>query len=99
MNEPMTGPGGGPEGAPEQGGPATGGPLGVERAATGRPEVDEVLRRLADADHLAVEEHLAVYEDVHGGLREALAALDARPGPPPPAGPPGHGGRPAAAPE
>ncbi|WP_425588128.1 hypothetical protein [Streptomyces prasinosporus] len=42
------------------------------------------LERLADADHLATDGHVEVYEDVHRGLRDALTALDARPGPPAP---------------
>ncbi|MFI9722585.1 hypothetical protein ACIHFE_23480 [Streptomyces sp. NPDC052396] len=50
--------------------------LGVERTPTGNPDVDAQLERLADADHLGVGGHLEVYEDVHRGLREALAALD-----------------------
>ncbi|WP_077799586.1 hypothetical protein [Streptomyces sp. JHA26] len=64
--------------------PAAPAPLGVPRAPTGDPEVDAVLRRLTDADHLATDGHVAVYEDVHRGLRDALTALDARPGPPVP---------------
>ncbi|WP_189930303.1 hypothetical protein [Streptomyces sulfonofaciens] len=58
-------------------------PLGVDRTPTGHAEVDAGLQRLADADHLGVDGHLEVYEDVHRGLRDALTALDARPGPPP----------------
>ncbi|GAA2289179.1 hypothetical protein GCM10010145_69520 [Streptomyces ruber] len=61
-------------------GPAAPAPLGVERGPTGNAEVDDRLRRLADADHLATDGHIAVYEDVHRGLRDALTALDARPG-------------------
>ncbi len=59
-------------------------PLGVELAATGNAEVDALLERLADADGLATEGHIEVYEDVHRGLRDALTALDSRPGPPGP---------------
>ncbi|MEU9146729.1 hypothetical protein [Streptomyces sp. NPDC048349] len=51
--------------------------LGVVRTPTGHGAVDAHLARLADADHLAADGHLAVYEDVHRGLREALTALDA----------------------
>ncbi|WP_053913568.1 hypothetical protein [Streptomyces sp. TP-A0875] len=65
--------------------PAAPAPLGVPRTPTGHAAVDDRLRRLADADHLATEGHVEVYEDVHRGLREALAALDTRPGPPSPA--------------
>lgn len=64
--------------------PALPAPLGVERVPTGAAEVDGLLGRLADADHLATDGHIEVYEDVHRGLRDALTALDARPGPPAP---------------
>ncbi|MET9776733.1 hypothetical protein ABZ023_21125 [Streptomyces sp. NPDC006367] len=63
-------------------------PLGVPRTPTGDAGVDAVLRRLAAADHLATDGHVAVYEDVHRGLRDALTALDARQGPPVPTGRP-----------
>jgi len=58
--------------------------LHVPRTPTGHADVDAGLERLADADHLATDGHLEVYEDVHRGLRDALTALDARPGPPAP---------------
>ncbi|KAB1150437.1 hypothetical protein F7R91_00050 [Streptomyces luteolifulvus] len=64
--------------------PAAPAPLNVPRTPTGHAEVDAQLERLADADHLATDGHLEVYEDVHRGLRDALTALDARPGPPVP---------------
>ncbi|MGP4089223.1 hypothetical protein [Streptomyces sp. KR55] len=64
--------------------PAAPAPLEVPRTPTGNSEVDAQLERLADADHLATDGHLEVYEDVHRGLRDALTALDARPGPPAP---------------
>ncbi|MET7360097.1 hypothetical protein ABZS76_16830 [Streptomyces sp. NPDC005562] len=57
-------------------------------AATGDADVDAALARLGDADHLATDGHIEVYEDVHRGLRDALTALDARPGPPAPSGAP-----------
>jgi hypothetical protein len=57
--------------------------LGRGVQPTGHPEVDDQLRRLADADSLAVAGHIEVYEDVHRALRETLAALDQRPGPAP----------------
>ncbi|WP_069814303.1 hypothetical protein [Streptomyces sp. TP-A0874] len=57
---------------------------GPHRTPTGNPEVDAGLERLADAEPLTVEGHLEVYEDVHGRLRETLAALDSHPGPPAP---------------
>ncbi|AKN68521.1 hypothetical protein QR97_00625 [Streptomyces sp. PBH53] len=65
--------------------PAAPAPLNVPRIPTGNAEVDAQLDRLADADHLATDGHLEVYEDVHRGLRDALTALDARPGPSAPA--------------
>ncbi|MGW0777931.1 hypothetical protein ACWGI0_27515 [Streptomyces sp. NPDC054802] len=58
-------------------------PLGVPRVPTGDAAVDALLGRLADVDHLAADGHLEVYEDVHRGLRDALTALDTRPGPRP----------------
>ncbi|MEU6296777.1 hypothetical protein [Streptomyces erythrochromogenes] len=64
----------------EPAGPAA---LGVVRTATGHAGVDAHLARLADADHLAADGHVEVYEDVHRGLREALTALDAPPVPGP----------------
>ncbi|MEU3034076.1 hypothetical protein [Streptomyces griseoaurantiacus] len=78
-------------GAPGEGSgdPAAPAPLQVPRTPTGNPGVDAHLDRLADADHLATDGHLQVYEDVHRGLRDALTALDSRPGPPPPSPTPG----------
>ncbi|WP_246574089.1 hypothetical protein [Streptomyces genisteinicus] len=64
--------------------PAAPAPLGVERVPTHHAEVDALLERLADVDHLAADGHTEVYEDVHRGLRDALTALDTRPGPRPP---------------
>ncbi|MGW0391955.1 hypothetical protein ACWDYJ_13910 [Streptomyces sp. NPDC003042] len=58
-------------------------PLGLVRTPTGHAAVDAHLERLADADHLAADGHVEVYEDVHRGLREALTALDAPPVPGP----------------
>ena len=65
--------------------PAAPAPLNVPRTPTGNAEVDVQLERLGDADHLATDGHVEVYEDVHRGLRDTLTALDARPGPPAPA--------------
>ncbi|MFJ6941095.1 hypothetical protein [Streptomyces sp. NPDC101132] len=73
-------PAGDGETVPDPAGPE---PLGVERTPTGRPEVDAALDRLADADHLPAEGHVAVYEDVHRELRDVLTALDAHPAPGP----------------
>lgn len=85
----------GPEPEPETYDPVGPAPLGVERVPTGDAEVDGLLRRLGDADHLATDGHIEVYEDVHRGLRDALTALDARPGPPAPS----PMGTPAASPQ
>ncbi|MER5223694.1 hypothetical protein [Streptomyces flaveus] len=82
---------GGPEAGRETGSaydPAAPAPLNVPRTPTGNAEVDAQLDRLADADHLAADGHIEVYEDVHRGLRDALTALDARQGPSGPPGPP-----------
>ncbi|MEU3936047.1 hypothetical protein AB0E85_29025 [Streptomyces sp. NPDC029044] len=65
--------------------PAAPAPLNVPRTPTGDAGVDAALGRLGDADHLATDGHVEVYEDVHRGLRDALTALDVRPGPPAPA--------------
>lgn len=51
-------------------------PLGVVVPATGNADVDAALARLADADEIPTHSHIEVYEDVHHGLRDALAALD-----------------------
>jgi hypothetical protein len=90
----------GPAGAAEQGddrdepdadvddGPR---PLGLHVEPTGHAPVDAQMRRLEDADHLAVSGHLEVYEDVHRGLRDTLTALDRpAPGPVPGREVPGH---------
>ncbi|MGW5355629.1 hypothetical protein ACWERV_34565 [Streptomyces sp. NPDC004031] len=56
--------------------PARPEPLGVAVPPTGNADVDAALARLADADELPTHSHIEVYEDVHHGLRDALAALD-----------------------
>ncbi|GAA2591740.1 hypothetical protein ACWKT3_08950 [Streptomyces violaceus] len=73
--------------------PAAPAPLNVPRTPTGVADVDASLDRLGDADHLATDGHIEVYEDVHRGLRDALTALDARPGPPAPPSQHQHGPR------
>lgn len=82
------------EPAPDPGyDPAAPAPLNVPRTPTGVADVDACLDRLGDADHLATDGHIEVYEDVHRGLRDALTALDARPGPPAPPSQHQHGPR------
>jgi hypothetical protein len=44
---------------------------------TGDPRVDDGLARLGELADLPVEEHLAVYSDVHHRLHDTLAELDA----------------------
>ncbi|WP_327693935.1 hypothetical protein [Streptomyces sp. NBC_00459] len=74
-----------PEAAVEPGAdPGAPAPLNIPRTSTGNADVDALLDRLGDADHLATDGHVEVYEDVHRGLRDTLTALDARPGPPAP---------------
>ncbi|MFE6335387.1 hypothetical protein ACFVP3_24845 [Streptomyces sp. NPDC057806] len=79
MSDAVTETGTSPEAVEQQHDPAAPAPLGVPRAPTGHAEVDAQLERLADADHLATDGHVEVYEDVHRGLRDALTGLDARP--------------------
>ena len=56
--------------------PARPEPLGVTVAPTGNADVDAAIDRLADAGDLPTQSHIEVYEDVHRGLRDALAGLD-----------------------
>ncbi|MFF3752842.1 hypothetical protein ACFYYH_20650 [Streptomyces sp. NPDC002018] len=103
MSDSMAGPAAGPAerepgtgtgtAGPPADGPAAPGPLGVGTVPTGDAEVDGLLARLADADHLPTDGHVEVYEDVHRGLRDALTALDARPAPQGPQGPRPQGPR------
>ncbi|KOU14130.1 hypothetical protein ADK52_37000 [Streptomyces sp. WM6372] len=72
-----------PADVPEASGEAAPEPLGLVRTPTGHAGVDAYLERLAEADHLTADGHVAVYEDVHRGLRDALTALDAPPVPGP----------------
>ena len=67
--------------------PAPPAPLGVPCTPTGSAGVDELLVRLADADDLAADGHLELYENVHRDLRDTLTALDQRPGLPAPSTP------------
>jgi hypothetical protein len=43
---------------------------------TGDARVDEVLSGLAGIENLPTTEHVAVYDEVHRGLQDALANLD-----------------------
>lgn len=43
---------------------------------TGDARVDEVLNKLAGIEQLPTAEHVAVYDEVHRGLQDALANLD-----------------------
>ncbi|MGH3341942.1 MAG: hypothetical protein ACRDPK_03485 [Carbonactinosporaceae bacterium] len=48
----------------------------IEVEPTGDPGVDAAVESLAGLSDLPVEEHIAVYEDVHRQLRDVLAELD-----------------------
>ena len=64
-----------------------------QAARTGEPRVDETIARLDDLDAIPLEEHVAVFEDTHAGLRQVLSDLDAAPedaGADRPAGPGGR---------
>jgi hypothetical protein len=53
----------------------------TEPESTGLRPVDEVLKSLDRLDELPVEEHVAVYESAHDGLRAALADVPPSPRP------------------
>lgn len=44
--------------------------------STGEPRVDEAVDRLAALDELPVTEHVAVFDETHRMLQDALADLD-----------------------
>ena len=44
-----------------------------EPVTTGHPQVDQVLRTLEPLSQLPVEQHAAVFEAAHVGLRDALS--------------------------
>ena len=44
--------------------------------STGEPQVDEAIDRLAELDELPVAEHVAVFDETHRMLQDALADLD-----------------------
>jgi hypothetical protein len=56
--------------------PAEGGEPLAEPAATGEPQVDAALTRLQDVTNAPVEEHVAIYDEVHRRLQDALADPD-----------------------
>ncbi|HYJ70108.1 MAG TPA: hypothetical protein VEX15_20845 [Nocardioidaceae bacterium] len=51
----------------------------VERVATGHDEIDDAMRRLDDLDSLPVDQHGEILDELHGRLRDALAAAAAPP--------------------
>lgn len=50
----------------------------IDPVSTGNPQVDGVLRTLDTLSELPVDQHVAVFEAAHTGLRDALSG--ARPG-------------------
>lgn len=51
-------------------------PVPEAAGMTGDPQVDETLRKLADLAELPLNEHPAVFEQIHGALTGALGTLD-----------------------
>lgn len=52
----------------------------MRASSSGHPQVDEVLRTLDSLSDLPLDQHVAVFEAAHVGLRDALK--DARPAAP-----------------
>ena len=48
----------------------------VQLSTTGVPGVDAALERLQDVSVAPVDEHVAIYDDVHRRLQDALTDLD-----------------------
>ncbi len=46
------------------------------RPQTGEPDVDAAVQRLDGLDDLPVADHVAVFDDAHRQLQDALADLD-----------------------
>ncbi|HVA59147.1 MAG TPA: hypothetical protein VNG13_01255 [Mycobacteriales bacterium] len=46
---------------------------------TGEPRIDAALERLGSVASAPLSEHVAIYEDVHRRLQDALADLDEDP--------------------
>lgn len=51
----------------------------VERVATGHDEIDASMRRLDELDTLPVDQHGEILDELHGRLRDALAAAASPP--------------------
>jgi hypothetical protein len=51
----------------------------VERVATGHDEIDAAMRRLDELDALPVDQHGEILDELHGRLRDALAAAASPP--------------------
>jgi len=70
----------------------------ADPGTTGDPQVDAALDKLADLAELPLNEHPAVFEQIHGALTGALGTLDSGTGGPDTSGPntggagPGHPG-------
>jgi hypothetical protein len=62
-------------------------PVPEAAGTTGDPQVDEALRKLADLAELPLNEHPAVFEQIHGALTGALGTLDPASAAGPAAGP------------
>lgn len=52
---------------------------GAQAAPADEPSVGAMIARLDGLDGLPLEEHVAVFEDIHAGLRHVLSELDAAP--------------------
>ena len=64
----------------------------ADPGTTGDPQVDAALDQLADLAELPLNEHPAVFEQIHGALTGALGTLDSGPGEPAGSGDGGPGG-------
>jgi hypothetical protein len=65
----------------------------ADPGTTGDPQVDAALGKLADLAELPLNEHPAVFEQIHGALTGALGTLDSGSGGPDTGGAgPGHPG-------
>ena len=71
----------GPRLFPAQGQPGEGQPAEADRPDTGDQRVDQAVAALGRLPASPVEEHVAVFEGIHGKLRQVLSELDADPQP------------------